>query len=355
MTTERRHVAIGERALTDGAIALLNLDAWIDALDPEVNLGSAPVETGAGLVELLTLRGLIVGHIADYDRAEEIAERLVHDAPSSPAALLARAKARAVFHRFDDALADLADAERLSLDQETAEGERAAILQAVGRYEEAQALRENAARRHASFSNLSGLVGLHAERGEVEAAGRRYAESLGHYRGVSPFPLALLEFQLGLMWMNEGRLDDARMSFEAARALVPAFAPARGHLAEVEAQLGESESAVARLRSLAPSSDDPDYAAQLARILGEAGQVDESRHWRELAASRYDELIASRPEAFADHAAEFWLAAGDDPVKALQLARFNLEVRDTPRSRRLVMQAVGANAGQDLIAQRATP
>jgi hypothetical protein len=68
----------------------------------------------------------------------------------------------------------------------------------------------------------------------------------------------------------------------------------------------------------------------------------ESRHWRRLAAARHDELIARHPEAFADHAAEFWLAAGADPDKALRLARKNLEVRHTPRARALVAQAVAA-------------
>ena len=99
-----------------------------------------------------------------------------------------------------------------------------------------------------------------------------------------------------------------------------------------------------RLHSLAVSSDDPDYAAQLARILGDAGRDGESRHWRRLAAARYDELIASHPEAFADHAAEFWLAAGADPDKALRLAKMNLEVRNTPRARALLAQAVAAKA-----------
>ena len=70
----------------------------------------------------------------------------------------------------------------------------------------------------------------------------------------------------------------------------------------------------------------------------------ESRHWRGVAAARYDELIASHPEAFADHAAEFWLAAGADPDKALRLAKMNLEVRNTPRARRLLARAVAAKA-----------
>jgi tetratricopeptide (TPR) repeat protein len=161
---------------------------------------------------------------------------------------------------------------------------------------------------------------------------------------VSPFPLALLDFQLGLMWMDEGRLQDARTSFDAARRRVPGYAPAEGHLAEVEAELGEIESAVARLHPLALSSDDPDYAAQLARILRDVGLSVESSYFRHLAAARYDELIAKHAEAFADHAAEFWLAAGANPDKALRLARLNVVVRKTPRAYRLLAQAVAANA-----------
>jgi tetratricopeptide (TPR) repeat protein len=331
-----------ERPLTDGTIALLNLNAQIDAFEPEVRRGRASVETRAGLSELISLRGLVVGRIADYERAAEIAEQLVRDAPMDPRALLARARTRAGFHRFNDALADVDRAERLSLDTDTANSERAAIYQALGRYDESYALREEAAKHQASFENLAALVGLHAERGEMEAAERQYEQSRCRYRGVSPFPLALLDFQLGLMWMNEGRLDEARRSFEAAWRSVPAYAQAQGHLAEVEAELGEIDSAISRLQSLAASSDDPDYAAQLARILAEAGHDNESRLWRKLAAVRYDELIARHPEAFADHAAEFWLAAGAEPDKALRLAKMNVEVRNTPRARGLLAQAFAA-------------
>ena len=329
--------------VTDGSIALLNLRAQIDGLQPDVRHGHGTCGSRVSLIELITLRGLILGHIADYERAEEIAEQLVRDAAADGTAFIARARTRAVFHRFTEALDDLDRAEQLSLKAETTNRERAAIFQALGRCNEALAIREEAADRRAGFEQIAGLVGLYAERGENDAAERLYAESRRLYRGVSPFPLALLDFQLGLMWMNKGRLDDARTSFDNARRRVPAYAPAQGHLAEVEAELGEVESAVGRLRSLAVSSDDPDYAAQLARILGRVGRVHESRYWCRLAAARYDELVASHPEAFADHAAEFWLGAGANPNKALRLARMNVEVRKTPRAYGLLAQAVAAN------------
>jgi hypothetical protein len=62
-----------------------------------------------------------------------------------------------------------------------------------------------------------------------------------------------------------------------------------------------------------------------------------------LAAARYDELVAIYPEAFADHAAEFWLAAGANLDKALPLARMNIEIRKTPRAYDLLARAIAAN------------
>jgi len=333
---------VTELPLTDGTIALLNLRAQIEGLEPDVRLGHATVESRVSLIDLITLRGLIIGHIADYQRADEMAEQLVCDAATDGTAFVARARTRAVFHRFTDALNDIDRAERLGLDAETTSGDRAGIFQALGRYDEARAIREEAADRRDSFENVAALVGLYSEVGEIDAAERLSAESRRRYRGVSPFPLALLDFQLGLMWMNKGRLDDARTSFDAARRRVPAYAPAQGHLAEVEAELGQTESALARLYSLAVSSDDPDYAAQLARILRDAG-CSQFRHWCRLAAARYDELVARHAEAFADHAAEFWLSAGANPDKALPLARMNIEIRKTPRAYDLLARAVAAN------------
>src|SRR5713101_7001360 len=231
---------VTELPVTDGTIALLNLQAQIGGLEPDVRLSHSTIESQVGLIELITLRGLILGHIADYQRANEMAEQLVRDAATDGTAFVARARTRAVFHRFTDALDDIDRVERLGLNCETTNGDRAGIFQALGRYDEALYIREEAADRRASFENVAALVGLYAERGQVDAAKRLYAESRRRYRGVSPFPLALLDFQLGLMWMNNGQLEDARTSFDAARRRVPAYAPAQGHLAEVEAELGET-------------------------------------------------------------------------------------------------------------------
>ena len=67
--------APGPPALTDGAIAVLNLQAQIDGLE-----GHGTSAEAATLIDLLILRGVILGRISDYERAAQLADRLVHDA-----------------------------------------------------------------------------------------------------------------------------------------------------------------------------------------------------------------------------------------------------------------------------------
>jgi tetratricopeptide (TPR) repeat protein len=328
-----------EPVTTSGVIALLNLQGQIDGLESQATAGRLTAGQWANLIDLLSLRGQVLGCIADAERAAALAEQFVYDAPTDGLAFLARARMRAAFHRFAAALADLDAAERLGSDQAALDAERAAIFQALGRYDEALALRRDAAKRRPDFATLSALAVLEAERGQVAEAERLFSAGRQCYQEVSPFPVALLDFQRGLMWLVQGDLPAARAWFDAAQRRLPAYAPALGHLAEVEAALGEPEAAITRLRSLAISADDPDYAGVLAGILSEIGQTEESDQWRTQAATRYDELMRRHPAAFADHAAEFWLTVGADAPKALDLARQNLKIRQTPRAYALLYKA----------------
>ncbi|WP_406267730.1 hypothetical protein OH799_22910 [Nocardia sp. NBC_00881] len=338
-----------ELPTTTGALALANLQAQIDGQQRMALAGGLDVGDRAELIELVALRGHILGRIADCEWAQARAEQLAHDHPADGVALIARARARATFHRFTDALGDLDEARRLGADPPVVDAEHAAILQAVGRYDEALTFMWEAVKRRADFASVAALASLCAESGDVATAEHLFDESRDRYRGVSPIPLAQLYFRRAMMWLAQGNLPRGHSWLSAAHRRLPAYAPARGHLAEVEAALGETDSAVARLHPLTISSDDPDYPAQLARILSEVGRAEEAREWRAHAAARYNELVARHPGAFADHAAEFWLNAGADPHRALQLARKNLEVRQTPRAHELLSRATravdGARAG----------
>jgi hypothetical protein len=72
-----------------------NLDAQIGgrAQARSGNAGPA-VSNRALMTDLLLLRGHVLGRVADYERAAELAEQLVRDVPDDGTALLARARTR---------------------------------------------------------------------------------------------------------------------------------------------------------------------------------------------------------------------------------------------------------------------
>lgn len=340
-------VAASTRRTTDGAIAVGNLDAQIAGTERLGRTRALSVKERASQAELLAQRGQILGRVSDYEAAEAIAESLVQEAPRDPIVWLTRAASRVTFHRFGDALADLDEAERAGASSGARDALRAGILQATGKEAEAMAIRGRLSEAHPDVLTLGAEATLRAARGELDEATRLFAAAIARYRDVSPFPVAWVEFQHGLVWMREEQYAKARELLSSAHRRLPQHVQARGHLAEVEAALGNVDAAVALLQPLAETSEDPDFAAQLARILIEAGRADAAAPWRTRAAARYDELMARHPEAYADHAAEFWLAAGNEPARALAYAERNLTLRPTVRAWELVLRAARATDDED--------
>jgi tetratricopeptide (TPR) repeat protein len=291
------------------------------------------------LIELIALRGHVLGCIADAEWAAMLADRLVGQVPSDARSFLARARMSGYFHQFASALTDLDTAADLGGYSVDIDGERAAIYQALGRYDEALAILRMAVKSHADFRALAALAAFHGERAEMDKAEHWFSTATSCYSNTSPFPLAMLELNGGKLWMEQNDLRRARAWCDAAVRRLPAYVPAQGHLAEIDAALGETADAIARLRPLALASDDPDYATQLARILSDDGQAEEAEIWRDKAEARYEELLVRHHDAFSDHAAEFWITVGGDPERALGLALKNLSVRQTPRARALVREA----------------
>ncbi|KAB1117222.1 hypothetical protein F6X68_33225, partial [Micromonospora sp. AMSO12t] len=69
-----------EGVVTDGTIALRNLKAQIEGLEPNSTVDRRSVEERVSHIDLLVLRGSILGSIANCERALELAHLLVRDA-----------------------------------------------------------------------------------------------------------------------------------------------------------------------------------------------------------------------------------------------------------------------------------
>ena len=318
---------------------MANLDAQIEGFEARLAAGALDANGIGGLIDMWLQRGQIRGSHANRERAWALAGHLARNAPGSAPAYLAVARTCAAFHRFAQALDALDAALRTDADPYVVGIERISILQAIGEYEQALTLLR-ALRGADEFSALGTLAVLLAASGDVAAAEAAFEECRRAYRGVSPIPLALLDFQRGHMWMECGVLESARRWFESAHRLLPQYVAAETHLAEIEMETSELDGALVRLRRLADTSEDPDVWAALAHALSLSGDRERAAWWRAKAAACYDRLLEQWPEAYADHAARFELNHGGDLVRARALADLNVRVRPTAAAKRLLARAM---------------
>jgi tetratricopeptide (TPR) repeat protein len=323
---------------TSGRIALGNLSASIAALRRRREAG-AGFDDLLALSQLLVARGDLLGRIADHDRAERVAAEAVGSSGDAAGALYLRARLAGRFHRFDEAGALLDRALAAGHPRREVEAEQTALLQATGRYSEALALRAWWAKEDPGIHTLGALASLLAEMDQWTAAEAAYAAALEADTGVSPLPCGQLLFEWGVSAMRRGALGRAEALFGELDAVLPQHVPARGHRAEVALARGQLDVALALITPLLDISDDPEYRATHAEILAARGESLAAASEAERAAAAYERLLARRPEAYADHAAAFFLGIGNRPQRAFALASLNWRLRDTARSRSLLARA----------------
>jgi tetratricopeptide (TPR) repeat protein len=309
---------------TDPVLAMNNLEAQISST--EVELSRAPLSPSwrSQLVAFLITRGDFTGRIADYERAETLAEEGVQRSPARRESYQTRARVRSLFHRFDEALADLAKAESLGTKPDELAPSRSSIFAAQGKLDEALAILE-AEPGTPSTGGLASRGFLYLEVGREKDGTDALERARSTIRDVSPFTYASLDYHEAEIRERHGDEKRARQLYARAHKLVPTYAVAAAHLAPY---LGAPEAAQ-MLEELANTADDPEVLSILASTLEKLGRKDEAKRDVKAAAARYDELVAKHEAAFADHAARFWLGPGGDPEKAFTLAQKNLGVRQT--------------------------
>lgn len=309
------------QATTQGAIALANLEQLIQqqADDPAA-------------LDLWLLR---LQFLADYHVLDQAAA-LTETRADTASEQLRRGRARMAAHRFGEALADLEAAGATP-------AQRAALLVATGRAAEALPALQAEAERRPGFASHCALARGLAAVGRLDEADRSYAQALNELDTTSPFPAAAIAFARGLMWNEQGG-DAPRGAAFYAEALrrVPDYAAAGIHLAEIELARGDEAAAEARLVRVVIHTDEPEALALLGELHRRQGLAERGQDEINGARRRYEALLARHPQAFADHAAEFYLGAGRDPQRAWAWAQANLRERPTRRAYQLAIRAAEA-------------
>ena len=263
---------------TDGEIAAINLEsarrsAWARfARDPRLP-GAA--ET---IVEHERLAAQFLGDLDALDRMDALASQFA-DVDHSYRAALVQAEVASSAHRFAEARGHLARAALMGGPGEAIERQRLAIDQACG--VELDAVLAARRRNAASSGRLEDLVPLGAVLADLERfaeAEAIYRQALYSYDDVSPFPLAWVCFQLGMLWGELAPipdLDDAALWYHRAIAYLPGYVKARVHLAEIYADQGDIGEAEALLLP-ALASRDPEVRWRLADVLVTQGRFAEA-------------------------------------------------------------------------------
>jgi tetratricopeptide (TPR) repeat protein len=342
---------IDPQRYTSGRIAVANLSASIESLELR-RVKHRTFEDEVALSKLLFLRGDLLGRIVDHDRAELVANQAIALSSDIASALYIRARLAERFHRFDEANAILDQAVAAGHPRQEIDVEKAALLQATGHYKEALAVRERLARDNPGIDTLGALASLLAEMEQWAAAEISYERALDADESTSPIPCGQLLFEWGVSAMRRGNLDRAEEIFVELDATLPQHVPGRGHRAEVALARGQLDLAAALVRPLLGIADDPEYRATYAEILAARGDVKTAITQAQSAAAAYARLLERRPEAYADHAAAFFMGIGNRPQLAVDLASANFKLRDTPRSRKLLDRALH-NAQQCSVSQEA--
>ena len=187
---------------TDGEIAVVNLQSarlrsWSRFFQDPLQPGIAEA-----LIEQEQFTAQFVGDLSALDRVDSLTRDLIQlDAGSARTALI-QAKIASMLHRFSDARHYLAQAElggapsaddvqrlRLSIDQACGVNLGAVMDE-----------RRKMAAKSGRLEDLVALGALLADLREFSEADRIYRQALRSYSDVSPFAVAWVCFQLGMLW-----------------------------------------------------------------------------------------------------------------------------------------------------------
>jgi tetratricopeptide (TPR) repeat protein len=319
---------------TDGEIAAINLEsarrgAWARFTQDARLPGAAEAVVGKE-----RLAAQFLGDLDALDRLEELASQFSRIDDSSRAALV-HAEVASTAHRFADARSRLARATLMGGPSDAIERQSLTIDQACGvELDAVLAARRQIATASGRLEDLVPLGAVLADLERFAEADAVYRQALYSYDDISPFPLAWVCFQLGMLWGELVPVPDPNLAalwYRRAIAYLPAYVKARVHLAEIDASQDQNSEAEAVLLPVL-SSRDPEVQWRLADVLIAQERFEEGQKQLDAARLGFDELLRKHRLAFVDHAAEFYAGSGNDRRRALELARANVANRPTRRA-----------------------
>jgi len=320
---------------TAGDIAVINLESarqqsWS-------RFWQAPLRPGIAeyIVEQEQVAAQFLGDLGAFDRLETLVNQLTRADGESARTALINAQVSSMTHRFADARSYLAQAEVHGAPPAATERLSLSVDQACAT--KLDAVLDARRRMVAESGRLEDLVplgALLADLREFDEANRVYCRALREYQDVSPFAVAWVCFQLGILWgelVTEPQSSRAAKWYRKAVEYLPCYVKASVHLAEIYLRYGRTGDAEALLTP-AVSCGDPEVSWRLADVMVARGRFADAEAQLQAARSDFEVLLGKHPLAFADHGAEFYSGSGNDAGRAFELASVNVANRPTLRA-----------------------
>ena len=322
-------------AATDGRLALINHESALDRCWQIIETATDRTDTAAQLVDEEYRRSHFLGDTEALDRLLVLSATMREQQPDLADTYLLAAQVASLVHHFEPAKAYLLKAQALNADTDLLLRQRLALEQATGEnWPQVLTHRQSLSKLRPSIQNLVPLGALYAEMGRFADAQEAYFTALRRDTEHSPFALAWVCFQLGVLFgetIPETDAPQAKYWYEQALAYIPAYTHARVHLAEMHLEANAFTSAENLLVPI-KHSEDPEVSWRLAQTYARQGKLGEAAQQLVRTSQTFDSLLLRHELAFADHAVAFYLAEGQEPQRALTLALKNLANRATLRA-----------------------
>lgn len=323
--------------------ALLKLyDAGVAASRRELQRTPDDVASREGVALALLQKAVLTGNFDDYAAADQALAQAfaISDDPHAP--LLSRMHFHLLLHRLPQAEADRERLQHRFRIKDTAgfASDSAELDFQRGRYAEALQGFHRSLQIEEGPRALARLALLRARTGEYFEAAALLDRAEKQDHTDTPYLHAWLELQQGMLLLDRGRWEQADEYFRHAESLLPGWWLPHGQHAAVLALQGQREEAQALYEALAQETGDPEFMDAVARLRREGPDPASAADWIRRAGEAHQHRLELLPEAAYGHALEHELWFGQQPERALELARRNAELRPNGESRILLAQAL---------------
>jgi tetratricopeptide (TPR) repeat protein len=311
---------------TDFEIELEQIDRRISELTLSARTGPIDAEKITRIVFGLYHRASLTGSFADFEVTETAIDEAICQVGPWPDLCLLKANLDFKFHRLEAVRQDLALAPSLA-SSPVARVLQADIYLQEGRYDQARAGYERAIEENRSWDNLARLAYFEGKLGDETAAEQFYIEAEDEITAKEMRSYVWVELQRGLLDFAHGRYADTWGHYRRANEAYSGNWLVDEHVAELLAAEGKFGEAVSLYEKVVARVPKPELKQAIGEIYTLMGRSIDAEPWYEEALVGYLQSAERGQVHYYHHLADFYSHAHEKVSEAVRWARKDRELR----------------------------